>query len=57
MSEQNPDIIDVVDTTDKEQHTFQADAASNLKAWSPTLSTLIERFSSVNCYPIQRCTG
>ena len=27
MSEQNPDIIDVVDTTDKEQHSFQADAA------------------------------
>ena len=31
MSEQNPDIIDVVDTTDKEQHSFQADAAQILK--------------------------
>ena len=31
MSEQTPDIIDVVDTTDKEQHTFQADAAQILK--------------------------
>jgi molecular chaperone HtpG len=32
MSEQNqPDIIDVVDTTDKEQHHFQADAQQILK--------------------------
>jgi molecular chaperone HtpG len=31
MSEQTPDIIDVVDTTDKEQHSFQADAQQILK--------------------------
>ena len=37
MSEQNPDIIDVVDTTDKEQHTFQADAAQILKLVSHSI--------------------
>lgn len=32
MSEHNnPDVIDVIDTTDKEQHTFQADAQQILK--------------------------
>jgi molecular chaperone HtpG len=31
MSEQNPDIIEVVDTTNKEQHSFQADAQQILK--------------------------
>ena len=32
MSEHNnPEVIDVIDTTDKEQHTFQADAQQILK--------------------------
>ena len=35
MSEQNPDIIDVVDTTNKEQHSFQADASPDFEAGYP----------------------
>ena len=48
-SEQNnSEIIDVVDTTNKEQHNFQADAQQILKLCRPTQSIQIAKYFFAN---------